>query len=164
MIPAWLRDHLEQRGLWDTDGVGRGAKVQRCRKCREYVLVGLDADRCALPVACDPDPLSRLGEAAAVIAGRTTYSLRWLSDRLELDHRGHFEIRGDARCGDVCCPAKANCRDPDCSMAREDLDLRHDVLASHSCGEPSIGAAAGLGAESRLRPVAGNPPGATPPF
>lgn len=128
MIATWLQRHLEDRGLWDTDGVGRAARARRCRTCRSYVLAGLDADRCALPVAVDPDPLSRLGEAAALIAGRTTYSLRFRSGRLELDDRSQYEIRGDA--------------------GRE--APRRDVLAGHVCGQPSIGAAPALGTTSRL--------------
>lgn len=125
--PDWLRAHLEMRGLWDADGYGRAAKARRCR-CREYVLAGLDGDRCAFPVAVDPDPLSRLGEAVALVAGRSTYSLRMLSGRLELDHRNHFEIRGEV--------ARTN--------------LRHDVLVRHTCGLPSLGLAPGLGVASRL--------------
>lgn len=125
MIPTWLRAHLEDRGLWDADGVGRAARAHRCR-CRSYVLAGLDADRCALPVAAEPDPLSARGEAVALIAGRATFSLRMLSGRLELDHRGHFEIR-DRR------------------------TTRIDVLAGHLCDQPSIGTVPGLGAASRLK-------------
>lgn len=124
MIETWLQRHLEDRGLWDTDGVGRAARARRCR-CRQYVLAGLDSDRCALPVAVDPDPLSARGEAVALIAGRSTYSLRFLSGRLELDHRGHFEIRGGRT-------------------------YRVDVLAGHRCDQPSIGLAPGLGTASRL--------------
>lgn len=125
---AWLQTYLELVGLWNTDGIGRAARGRRCRTCREYILVGLDADRCALPVAVDPDPLSRLGEAAALLAGRSTFSLRFLSGRLELDHRGHFEIRGELK--------------------------RFDVLALHVCGEPSIGLAVRMGTDSRLDPLA----------
>lgn len=125
MIPTWLRAHLEDRGLWDSDGIGRAARAHRCRSCRQYVLAGLDSDRCALPVAADPDPLSARGEAVALIAGRSTYSLRFLSGRLELDHRTHFEIRG----------------------GRTD---RMDILAGHLCDQPSIGLGPGLGVASRL--------------
>lgn len=124
----WLKAHLEDRGLWDADGVTRAVRARRCRDCREYVLVGLSSDRCGFPVAADPDPLSRLGEAVSLMAGRSTYSLRNAGDRLELDHRSHFEIRGEA--------------------ARD--RLRHDVLARHVCGLPSIGLSDGLGAASRL--------------
>lgn len=125
--PDWLRAHLESRGLWDSDGYSRATKARRCR-CHEYVLAGLDSDRCALPVAVDPDPLSRLGEAVALLAERPTYSLRILSGRLELDHRNHFEIRGE--------------------VVRD--NLRHDVLVRHTCGLPSLGQAPGLGQASRL--------------
>lgn len=136
-IPDWLKAHLESRGLWDADGVGRAARARRC-KCREYVLAGLDADRCAFPAAVDVEPLSARGEAVALIAGRSTYSLRILSGRLELDQRSHFDIRGPQN--------------------------RLDVLAGHLCGQPSLGAVPGLGMASRLgfQPVGLYP--AEPPF
>lgn len=139
MIPTWLQHHLEARGLWDIDGVTRAARARRCRTCRKYVLAGLDSDRCALPVAVDPDPLSALGEAAALIAGRATYALRFWSGRLELDHRNQYEIRAGG-------------------------DRRRDVLADHLCGQPSIGAAPALGMVSRLAPPPTASPAAEPPF
>jgi hypothetical protein len=124
MIATWLQEHLENCGRWDTDGVSRAARARRCRSCRQYVLTGLDADRCALPVAVDPDALSARGEAIAILAGKSTYSLRWLSNRLELDRRNRWEIAGASR--------------------------RLDVLAGHLCGQPSLGTVPGLGAESRI--------------
>lgn len=136
-IPTWLQRHLEDRGLWDLDSIGRAARARRCRTCRDYVLAGLDADRCALPVAADPDPLSVRGEAIAILAGKPTYSLRYLSNRFELDHRGHFDIRGDPR--------------------------RLDVLAGHICGQPSLGTLPELGQASRLAPPA-VPIHTAPPF
>ena len=138
----WLQQYLEDRGLWDTDGCTRAARCRCCRICREYVLIGLNADRCAFPVAVDPDPLSHLGEAAALIAERATYSLRFLSGRLELDYRTHFEIRGEAS------------RD----------DLRLDVLATHVCGQPSLGRAPGLGTASRIAPAVVSDSAIEPPF
>lgn len=141
-VPTWLRQQLEDRGLWDSDGTNRVARARRCRTCREYVLVGLDSDHCALPVAVDPDPLSPAGEVAALIAGRATYSLRYLADRLELDRRTQFEIRGDAS------------RD----------SVRHDVLARHQCGMPSLGQVPGLGRPSRLAPPSVMSQAAEPPY
>lgn len=132
MIATWLQRHLEDRGLWDSDGITRATRARRCRSCRAYVLAGLDSDQCALPVAVDIDPLNRLGEAAALIAGRTTYSLRFRSGRLELDHRGQFEIRGEAQ------------------RNLTGGQLRRDVLPAHVCGMPSLGAAAQLGEPTRL--------------
>jgi hypothetical protein len=125
MIAGWLQQHLEDRGLWDADGTTRVARGRRCRTCREYTLAGLDANRCALPVAVDVDPLSPRGEVAAVLSGRTTYSLRLLADQLELDRRGAFEIRSGRT-------------------------ERLDVLPRHVCGLPSLGLVPGLGAPSRL--------------
>ncbi len=129
-IPKWLQIHLEAKGLWDQDGVSRAARARRCKGCRRYVLVGLDGDRCALPVAVDPEPLSALGEAAALLTGRTTYRLAFLSSRLELDARDRYQIRGDA----------AGRTGP-----------QHDVLAAHACGTtPLPEADHRLGAPSAL--------------
>jgi hypothetical protein len=140
-VPTWLQHHLEQAGLWDSDGTTRAARARRCRSCRDYVIVGLDADRCALPVAVDPDPLTELGEAAALIAGRRTFALSYRTGRLELDLRTTYEIR---------------------SVRQRDSG-RVDVLAEHVCGCPSIGTAAGLGQPTRL--VSATPhPTAVPPF
>lgn len=92
-FPPWLRAHLEKRGLWNADAVGRAARARTCRRCGRTILVGLDGDLCADVALADPSPLSVLGEAAALVLGRRTYSLRWASSRLELDYRSSFHIR-----------------------------------------------------------------------
>lgn len=125
-VPKWLEQHLESRGLWDADGITRHARVRRCRKCRARIVVGLDADLVAGEAHCDPYPLSQLGEAAALILGRRTYSLRWIAalGELRIDGRGQFEIRGH----------------PAGSTPRPGLPI-YDVVAEHVCGTlplPSI--------------------------
>lgn len=139
LIAGWLQQHLENRGLWDSDGTTRVARARRCRTCREYVLAGLDANRCALPVAVDPDPLSPRGEMVALLAGRTTFSLRLLADQLELDRRSAFEIRSGRT-------------------------ERLDVLGRHACGLPSLGLVPDLGAPSRLGYRSVTQSSAEPPF
>jgi hypothetical protein len=71
-------------------GLSRKAKMLECRDCRSHVIAGLDADRCAQEAICDPLPLSKHGEALALIAGRNTWHL--LSGRLE--YRDHWRISG----------------------------------------------------------------------
>lgn len=118
MIAGWLQRHLEAQGLWDADGITRRARVRRCRKCRARIIVGLDADLIAGEAVCDIDPLSAIGEAAALILGRTTYCLRWVGGHLQLDHRSHFEVRGHPA-GTAYKPGGAP---------------PYDVVAEHVCG------------------------------
>ena len=47
-----------------------------------------------LPVTLDSRPLSRLGEALALVAGRGTFSLQRFAGRLEIANRDQFRIRG----------------------------------------------------------------------
>ena len=54
---------------------GRNAAPDVCARCHQVIVRGLDADRAAGMIACDPIPLDTAGELAAVIARRTTYDL-----------------------------------------------------------------------------------------
>lgn len=65
----------------------------RCPKCKSHVMAGPSADT-NLEIVADPEPLSRLGEALALIDGRGTVGLLWLGDRYEIASRDHFRIRG----------------------------------------------------------------------
>lgn len=56
-------------------------------------IAGLDADL-GLDVVCDPRPLSKMGEALALMSGRGTFTLRLFGDAFELSRRDHFRIRG----------------------------------------------------------------------
>lgn len=85
MIPAWL----QRRQAGDTT---RAATIRLCPSCRAPVLVGYDADHLALKAVCDPTPLTPLGEAVALITGRTTYALTPGRDRKELDYRDEWRI------------------------------------------------------------------------
>lgn len=112
MIPRWLQTHLETIGAANPDGIGRTARITRCRSCHQPVIAGLDADRAAGPATVDPTPLSTLGEALALATGRTTYTLR-TQPRLQLDHRYAIAIRHN--------PA-------------DHLTNNRDVVADHTCG------------------------------
>lgn len=106
-MPAWLRQHLDDLGVTNSDGIGRTVRHRHCPTCHANVLTGLDADRCALPVTADPTPLDAVGELLAVTTGRATLDLT-LSP-LRLDHRDRWRIRSRR-------PAV--------------------VLAEHRCGQP----------------------------
>lgn len=74
-MPEWLVAHLTAIGRYDTDGVRRGARLLRCSQCRRQVLTGLDGDRCAMAVMCEPYEIDEKGEALALMLGLQTYTL-----------------------------------------------------------------------------------------
>jgi len=91
--PAGRR--LIRAGLMDEPtGATRRARAVRCESCHRAVMRGICADYAGYVVDADPTPLSRTGEALALMAGRTTVELRWIGDRYEIDLRDHFRIRG----------------------------------------------------------------------
>lgn len=109
-MPDWLVRHLQTIGAMGNDRVGRRARLTRCRYCPCSILVGLDADRCAWVARADPLPLAPIGEALAILSGRTTYTLHVGIGRLELQARNRWQIQA--------APA----------------GTRYDVLAAHVCG------------------------------
>lgn len=111
-LPKWLLKQLEDQGHINA-GITRAARIRTCPTCRATTVAGLDADVASLPAICDPRPLTRQGEAIALITGRATYALGNWRNRLELNHRTSFHIRG-ARQTDV------------------------DILATHVCGAPPL--------------------------
>lgn len=108
-LPGWLVRHLETIGAIGNDRVFRTARPAQCRHCSWSILVGLDNDRCALPAHVDPWPLAPIGEALALLSGRTTYALHVGPGLCELQRRDSWQIRG--------APA----------------GTRYDVLAAHVC-------------------------------
>ncbi len=124
MMPRWLTEHLAATGVLNADGISRTAHVRRCQGCPTWTVVGLDADRAAGPVTADVTPLSRVGEALALLAGRPTYTLRRTAGRLELDHRHRWAIAGNPIDGGD-----------------------YDVVTEHHCGTSPLPAT-----NSRLRP------------
>lgn len=111
MIPTWLAEHLQALGRSDGDGVRRAAKLTHCRKCSSPVIVGLDADRCALVAKCDVQPISPLGELQAIATGRATYNLAVTAARIEIDARHPWAISGQRK---------------------------HPVIAEHACHSPPL--------------------------
>lgn len=99
--------------------MSRYTDVHRCRKCRQPVLVGLDGDLCAWIATVDRTPLSPLGEALALLAGRATYHLRQNGRRLYLDRRDRWQIAGN--------PA-----------GESERLWPFDVVADHVCNSPPL--------------------------
>lgn len=96
-IPTWLQAHLEKTGAANTDGVRRAIRATTCRDCGAGILTGLDADRAALPVVVDVDPVTELGEVLALAAGRVSYNLRIGNGACELDRRDRHTISAPRR-------------------------------------------------------------------
>jgi hypothetical protein len=113
-MPEWLVRHLETIGAMGNDRIGRGARPARCRHCSCSILTGLDGDRAAGVARVDPLPLAPMGEALAILAGRSTYALHVGAGRCELQIRDQWQIAGT--------PA----------------GTRYDVMAAHVCGGPNL--------------------------
>lgn len=94
MRPKWLQPNPRRLGA-------------KLHPCGALVLTGLDEDVMGLPVEVDPQPLTPVGEALMIGAGRMTYTVE--SNRLYA--RPIWRI----------------------SKYRHD---EFDVLASHMCGAP----------------------------
>lgn len=92
--PTWVAGMLAAQGWANYDGVGRRLRVGVCRRCKARVLRGLDADRLGIARQVDPDNLDTLGEAAAILTGRHTYSV-WKvgAGGYELHYRAPAHIR-----------------------------------------------------------------------
>lgn len=108
MIPAHKADAVLH------NGISRRAKVRPCPACGVPTLIGLDDPRCANEARADLLILTALGEALALLAGRSTYRLR-NAGRTELDYRDRWQIAGK-------------------NADRDDVD----VLAAHRCGAPPL--------------------------
>lgn len=87
MIPTWLRDRLG-------GPTRRGVTVRRCRACRASILEGWDGDQLAVRATVDPDPVTALGEALALLAGRSSYELRSYTAGMALHQRDRWQITG----------------------------------------------------------------------
>lgn len=93
-FPDWLKRRLEMAGLLDPNtGATRRARARLCESCRRPIMRGITADHGGRSADADPTPLSPVGEALALIAGRQTLELRW-TDKYELDLRDKFRIEG----------------------------------------------------------------------
>lgn len=112
---AWLWRHLEQTGVVGPDRVGRSVRATACRTCCGQTLTGLDNDRCAVVAHADPEPVSPLGEALALLAGRKTYALHPSANGYELVLRYDKQI-----------------------AAAPPGTRGYDVLAEHACNSTAL--------------------------
>lgn len=137
---SYLLDHLIASGHVTETGLTRRAKIRTC-SCRAKILAGLDADIAALEARCDPQPLSPLGEALAILEGRRTYTLRREGRGWVLDWRDAHEI--------TWSPATSR--------------ARRDVVRQHRCKTPPPAPElAAASAFPETKPPL--PPAAAPPF
>ena len=114
-MPEWLVERLDRAGYIDsTTAAGRQARATKCPDCHWPIIRGLTEFPGALSVDVDPPPLTATGEAVCLILGRSTYELRWLGNRYELDTRDQWRRRER--------PAG--------------MTKQVDVLAKHICGKP----------------------------
>ena len=109
----WLTRLLIQAGAITEDGATRTARARRCPTCGALTILALDADRCAMTARADPLELDPADEAAALIAGRQTWTLRTTGGRPRLLRRDQWSIRAH--------PAGSTAE---------------PVLAEHACGAP----------------------------
>lgn len=114
-MDPWLKQLLIDNGSMTETGITRAAKPRRCKQCNQPIIVGLNDDQCAFETHADPQPLSALGEAIALLEGRTTIALANEGGRWVLHRRDDFQIRGR--------PAGTT--------------PRWDVLRTHTCGTPT---------------------------
>ena len=138
-LPDYVLRRLESMGLRDPQtGATRSARAHYCVVCHAVVMRGIDAPFGGMSRDLDPEPLSRLGEALALMGGRRTYTLSWRGDRYEIDTRDMWGIRGS--------PAGAV--------------VGADVCVEHICGAPELPTGPTQIADSRqpVGPLADVPP------
>jgi hypothetical protein len=70
----------------------RAARPTNCESCGRYVLRGLNRDKGGIAVDCDPEPLSPLGEALALLAGFITYESQWFGGQHTISWRDRYAI------------------------------------------------------------------------
>lgn len=66
---------MAKRAARSGNASSRAAKPALCRACGRLVLRGLDGDRCALLVECDPHEIDTTGELLALMLNLRTYTL-----------------------------------------------------------------------------------------
>lgn len=88
------RRALVAKGLMDDQtGATRKARYSKCSICKNRVIIGIDREFGGLAVECDPDPLAKVGEMAALLLGRRTLDLHSHGGRWIIDRREYWHIR-----------------------------------------------------------------------
>lgn len=136
-LKPWLRKHLETQGHIDPDtGATETARLTRCPRCRRPTWIALEPH--GLARRLDTDPLTPLGEALAILNGRTTCGLYRQANTLRIEPRTLDRIRGH--------PAATP---------------NTDVLLEHKCTQPPLNLPT---TETALKWPAANTPPTDPPF
>lgn len=78
---------LKTQGHMSSRGTTRRATTQPCPHCHQPTITGLDADRCAITARCNPNPLTPLQEAHALLNKQQTWTLTTRAGRPQLDPR-----------------------------------------------------------------------------
>lgn len=95
-LASWAKARLVAGGVMDRQtGATRTARARYCERCRAHIFRGLDADWGSLSRDIDPHPLTRLGEVAVLLAGRRTFTLRFLYSQFVIDPRNRFVIAAE---------------------------------------------------------------------
>lgn len=123
-LPAWLVAHLQAVGRHNPDGAARAARHRRCTRCTRPILAGLDGDRAAMTVECDPTEIDTTGELLALALNLRTYTLTRATNSSgkatwNIDPRDRWQIRAgqrtalvaEHRCG-IAIPPAAHSRLP----------------------------------------------------
>lgn len=111
-IPTWVAEQIAVKTGLDKTTLSRASRRTRCPRCQDATYEGLDAERCAVKVVVDRQPISALGEALALLAGMKTFERHSQAGRLVLDFRSPDYIESR--------PAGTT--------------SRNDVHAAHVCG------------------------------
>jgi hypothetical protein len=118
---------LEAKGVL-TNGVGRAVQATACPRCHARTLTAYAGDIAQVLVKVDPEPLSPLGEALALLAGRYTCSLWRAGNRYELDLRDSFHIRTPAGSGKCDVHAEHRCGAPPLPSIKSQFPARSRTL------------------------------------
>lgn len=71
------------------------ARPATCPGCNQWVITGLDDVRAALTVRINPVPLTRAGEARALMSGAGTFALQRIpGNKYAIRRRDHWQIEG----------------------------------------------------------------------
>lgn len=82
-LDYWVTEQLHA----EPRPVQRRSLFRKCHRCKQVILVGLDADLCAFRTEADPTPLTARQEYACYLVGRRTYDAVVVARAVELTHR-----------------------------------------------------------------------------
>lgn len=134
--PAWLRRHLADQGHIDIDsGATEAARITRCGRCRRPTWVALEPR--GLSRRLDLQPLTALGEALAILNGRTTCGMYREAGALRIESRTTDRIRGHPAASpgtDVLLEHR--CQDPPINLPRTGTSITWPVTPPPATDQP----------------------------